>query len=225
MDLIKKLFLGASIATMSLTANAQNLNNTEFKNYEKFKKTFEKEYGIYHFFDLRDLGNGYVMEWNGNNFTDKQFNQLRFIDAVNNGNCKIKNNGHREAYFGKLNSIISEKTLKEVDNLKKDKFVSPKEISKAYENLLHNAFIDYATKTLSEKKENINLTEDGYAYATSSENLLRLLTGIFESQSFFSGDRKDLHRLISKDDKVLTNEELRKATKIFYELLFGENKK
>lgn len=206
MNLVKKILIGAAISSLPLLASAQ-LNI----------KKLEKENKISSILDLKNLGHNYFMKRNGNSLTDKSYNQLRELDSYNQGSFYLENNGKRILSKGTLSGNISKNTLEKIDSIEKDNFISEEEISQAYSKLLYDSFLDYASKKLSNEGEFI-LNQEGYIFSKDSEETLNLLTEVYNPH--FGKSKSDFYNLLSGEDKVITDKEVKSAAKALYETLF-----
>ncbi|MFH1503672.1 MAG: hypothetical protein ABIE36_03370 [Candidatus Diapherotrites archaeon] len=212
---MKKWLRNSLIAGIFLTGSL-GINGQEFPDSNASIREIKKELGTDNQLNLRSLGHGYVTlkgfgEYNPNdkklymNMLDGNFDDLRTLEGITNGSIKLKSNGKRTLLYGNLYGEPSKKTLEEIDCIKRDYIITPKEISQCLNKKYEEALINYASEILEVPKEEIVNLEGGYVTFKDLKESLKILSDFYKE---YIGPKEDLYDLMSEEDKVITEEEI-----------------
>jgi hypothetical protein len=161
-----------------------------------FKEAKEK-LGIDYITDIKNLGHGYITSKNKGSLEGRSENYEKLKKIQN-----LKEGVFYEPF---------EKTLDEVD-ANNDYIITSKEVNFALEKEKRNAFLKYASIELGVSKDSLVELDKGYVTSKGLEEKLNLLGNIYKK---FSGDSiYNIYDIISKDNKVITEDEIVRTARI-----------
>jgi len=166
-----------------------------------FKEAKEK-LGIEYVTDIKNLGHGYITSKDKESLEgkSKNYEKLKIIQNLKDGK-----------FYDPFES-----TLDEVD-VNNDYVITSAEIDSVLEKEKQNSLLKYASNELGVSENKIVSVGKGYVTSKGLEEKLNILGRVYKK---ISGDSlENLYDVMSKNDKVITEEEILKTARVLKESL------